>query len=69
MKFKDWLLYIEKEKHSNINWMNDCSPSSQDEHTFRQLSKTLLPLIEIVVLYLNPDQDRLHKYLPLNFLL
>jgi len=27
MKYKDSHLFHEKEEHSNIQWMNDCSPS------------------------------------------
>ena len=59
IKFKYSYSYNEKEEHSNIQWMNDCSPSLQYGQTFGQLSKTLPLLITIVVLYLKPDLN--HK--------
>jgi len=54
MKSKDSYLYNEKEEYSNIQWMNDCSPSPQNRQTFKQLSKTLSLMIAIDVLYLKP---------------
>jgi len=39
MKSKNSNLYNEKEEHSNIQWMNDCSPSPQHWQTFGQLLK------------------------------
>jgi len=39
MKSRNSNLYNEKEEHSNIQWMNECSPSPQHWQTFGQLLK------------------------------
>jgi len=58
MKSKDWHLYNENGRTFEYpKWMNHCSLSPQYRQTFRQLSKTLLLLVAIVMINLKLDHQ------------